>query len=111
MNSGRATSKTSILQRLMITLMSLNRVYQRLHELQLQQVVINADETKCYMWVYCTGTDSPPDHAEGNLNKPPNIVLYDYQNSRRGQCVKDYLQGFSGYLQVDGYAGYQASSE
>ncbi|MBT4194018.1 MAG: transposase [Gammaproteobacteria bacterium] len=105
----------------MITLMSLNRVYQRLHELQLQQVVINADETplkvihedkrKCYMWVYCTGTDSPPDHAEGHLNKPPNIVLYDYQNSRRGQCVKDYLQGFSGYLQVDGYAGYQASSE
>ncbi len=95
----------------------LNRVYQRLHEHQLKQTVINADETplkvikegkkKCYMWVYCTGTDSPPDKAEDHSNKPPNIVLYDYQNSRRGQCVKDYLQGFSGYLQVDGYAGYE----
>lgn len=94
----------------------LNRVYQRLHEVQLQQAVIHADETplkvihedknQCYMWVYCTGTDSPSDNQENQTDQPPNIVLYDYQNSRRGQCVKDYLQGFSGYLQVDGYAGY-----
>ena len=34
-------------------------------------------------------------------------MLYDYRNSRSGQCPKDYLQGFSGYLQVDGYAGYE----
>ena len=91
----------------------LNPLYQRLNELQLQQPVIHADETplkvihedknQCYMWVYCTGTDSPPNQPD----QPPNIVLYDYRNSRSGQCVRDYLAGFSGYLQVDGYAGYE----
>ena len=76
----------------------------------LQQSVIQADETpvqvlnedkhRCYMWVYCTGTDSPTNKG------PPNIVLYDYQASRSGQCARDYLDGYEGYLQVDGYAGY-----
>lgn len=51
--------------------------YQRL----LKQAVINAyettlkvihkDKSQCYMWVYCTGTDSP-NHHDG-----VNIVLYD----------------------------------
>lgn len=91
----------------------LKPLYQRLHEIQLQQAVIHADETplkvihedknQCYMWVYCTGTDSPQDQPD----HPPNIVLYDYRNSRSGHCVRDYLAGYSGYLQVDGYAGYQ----
>jgi transposase len=90
------------------------RVYQRLLQIQLQQSVINADETPlkviredkhhCYMWVYCTGTDSPPTNPHST--DPPNIVLYDYQNSRAGHCAKDYLRGYQGYLQVDGYAGY-----
>jgi transposase len=97
----------------------LMRLYDRLHQLQLQQAVIHADETplkvihedksQCYMWVYCTGTDSPPDQdeqADVPDKPPPNIVLYDYQTSRSGQCVRDYLQGYSGYLQVDGYVGY-----
>jgi transposase len=84
----------------------------RLHELILTQPVIAADETtlkvvsedkaKCYMWVYTLGADSP----EGTLPNTdiPNIVLFDYQPSRAGQCAVDYLQGYNGYLQVDGYA-------
>jgi len=92
----------------------LTPLYDRLHELILNQPVIGADETtlkvvsedkaKCYMWVYTSGADSP----EGALPNTdiPNIVLYDYQSSRAGQCAVDYLQGYNGYLQVDGYAGY-----
>lgn len=81
-----------------------------LHQQLLTQPVIQADETplkvinedkaKCYMWVYCSGTDSPKEHG----NK--NIVLYDYQPSRAGQCAVDYLQGFSGIVQADGHKGY-----
>jgi len=82
-----------------------------LRQILLKQPVVHADETTvkvlkedkstCYMWVYCTGADSP------EVNHPlPNIVLYDYQNSRRGQCVVDFLDGFTQYLQVDGYVGY-----
>jgi transposase len=83
--------------------------YLRQH--QLKQSVIQADETtlkviqedksKCYMWVYCTGEDLPGHH----VNK--NIVLYDYQRSRAGSCAVDYLKGFDGYLQADGYQGYE----
>jgi gamma-glutamylcyclotransferase (GGCT)/AIG2-like uncharacterized protein YtfP len=62
--------------------------------------VINVDKSKCYMWVYCSGTDAPGD------SDMRNIVLYDYNKSRGGQVVIDYLGGYSGYLQVDGYAGY-----
>jgi len=83
---------------------------ERLQQVLLEQPVIHADETplkvikedkkKCYMWVYCTGTDSP------NESGLPNIVLYDYQNSRAGSCPVNYLGDFNGFLQVDGYAGY-----
>lgn len=89
-------------------------LYARLQEILLQQGVIQADETtlkvinedkvKSYMWLYCTGTDSP------NKEDIPNIVLYDYQAGRAGQCAVDYLDGFNGYLQVDGYAGYEKTS-
>ena len=89
-------------------------LYARLQEILLQQGVIQADETtlnvinedkiKSYMWLYCTGTDSP------NNGDIPNIVLYDYQAGRAGQCAINYLDGFSGYLQVDGYAGYEKTS-
>lgn len=34
--------------------------------------VVNADKVKSYMWLYCTGTDSP-----NPANDIPNIVLYD----------------------------------
>ena len=90
--------------------LALQVLYERLREILLQQSVIQADETTlkvigetkttCYMWLYCCGADSPTGDAI------PNIVLYDYQNSRRGQCAADFLDGYSGYLQVDGYQGY-----
>ncbi len=95
----------------------LSPVYERLHRIQLEQSVIHADETplkvihvdksKCYMWVYCTGTDSPINKSESRKDQPPNIVVYDYKNSRSSQCVNDYLQAYNGYLQVDGYGGYE----
>ena len=90
----------------------LEPIIQQLKAILLQQPVIQADETTlkvihedkatCYMWVYCTGTDSPDRSSD-----LPNIVLYDYQNSRSGQCPVDYLADYRGYLQVDGYIGYE----
>ena len=86
----------------------LTHIYQRLHTLLLQHDVLHADETtlqvltepgrpatsKSYMWLYRTGRDVP------------SIVLYDYQTTRAGKHPKAFLHGFSGYLHVDGYAGY-----
>jgi len=52
------------------------------------------------MWVYCCGGDSV------TTNSMPNIILYDYHYLRASACVVDYLDGYDGYLQVDGYAAY-----
>ncbi|GAW95456.1 IS66 family transposase [Colwellia marinimaniae] len=62
--------------------------------------VIKADRASSYMWVYCCGSDT------GRNKDIRNIVLYDYHNSRAAACVVDYLDGYDGYLQVDGYAAY-----
>jgi len=94
----------------------LEPVYRRMKDRLLLQSVIQADETpvqvlkedrhRCYMWVYCSGTDSPNNQP----GAPPNIVLYDYQPSRSGQCARDYLGDYRGYLQVDGYAAYEQTA-
>lgn len=85
-------------------------LYTLLKQHLLEQNVLNADETTlkviheerstCYMWVYCSGKD------KGGTESVPNIVLFDYQNSRRAACVVNYLEGYGGYLQVDGYQAY-----
>ena len=46
------------------------------------------------MWLYKSGALEDP------------IVLYDYQKTRSSSCPKEFLRGFSGYLQTDGYTGY-----
>jgi hypothetical protein len=89
-------------------------LYERLQTTLLQQKVIQANETtlkvisedkaKSYMWLYCTGTDSP------NNTHTPNVVLYDYQSGRSGKCAVDYLKGFTSYLQVNGYVGYEKTA-
>lgn len=91
----------------------LKPVYQQLRQHLLKQAVIHADETRltvndvdksqCYMWIYCCGADSP----SSKENAPPNIVLFDYQQSRSAQCAIDFLDGYRGYLQVDGYKAYE----
>lgn len=93
----------------------LQLLYDRLHAIQLTQPVIHADETtvnvvaddnvKSYMWVYASGADTPKDKLLDSDIKP--IVLFDYHNSRASICAVAYLKGYQGYLQVDGYAGYQ----
>ena len=52
--------------------------------------------TKSYMWVARGG---PP-------GKP--VVLFHYAPSRGGEVAKELVGGFKGYLQTDGYVGYNA---
>nr|WP_235163354.1 IS66 family transposase [Serratia fonticola] len=85
-----------------------------MHRALLAQEVIFADETplnvlsqessQSYMWLYGTGRD-----VRNAEDKTPHLVLYDYQDSRSGQCPAAFLAGYTGYLQVDGYAGYHST--
>ena len=84
-------------------------IFIRLHEELLKREVIHADETTCqvlreenkpaqstsYFWIYTSGTDGLP-----------GIVLYEYQPGRKGIYPKQFLEGFHGKLQCDGYQGY-----
>jgi len=83
-------------------------IYDRMHQVLLGRDILHADETTVqvlkeanraaqtdsYMWLYRTGREGP------------SIVLFDYQMTRAGAHPKSFLEGFDGYLQVDGYAGY-----
>ena len=87
----------------------LQPVYEQLHRELLQREVLHADETtlqvlhepvkepqsKSYMWLYRTS---------GDTDRP--IVMYEYQPGRGAAHPKEFLEGFSGYLHTDGYAGY-----
>lgn len=84
-------------------------VYDELHRQLLTYDLLHADETelqvlhengkspqsKSYMWLYRTSGDA----------KHP-IVLYEYDENRSGEHPKTFLEGFHGYLQTDGYSGY-----
>jgi len=89
----------------------LEPLYNRLREKLVQHTVLHADETplkvlkefdrsKCYMWLYRTGSDA--EHP---------IILYDYQVSRGHECPINFLKGFKGYLQTDGHSGYHCFSK
>jgi transposase len=53
-------------------------------------------QSKSYLWVQRGG---PPDGR---------VILYDYAPSRSGSVPVRLLSGYSGYLQTDGYEGYNA---
>jgi len=64
-----------------------------------------ANTTKSYMWVFCGGM-SPPDRGGGS------VVIFDYRPTRSGEeILKEYLTGYTGYVQTDGYIGYEVLSE
>lgn len=83
-------------------------VYDIMKEKLLESHYLQADETtvvvidskgedskaKKYMWLYKTGEYKNP------------VILYDYQKTRSSACPKEFLKGFSGILQTDGYQGY-----
>ena len=84
-------------------------VYNYLHEELLKRQFLMADETtvqvlnepgrapqnKSYMWMFRSGEDGLP-----------TIILYGYTPTRGGYNAEEFLEGFSGYLETDGYQGY-----
>jgi transposase len=98
----------------------LEPVYEAMKVRLLQGDVVHADETRLQvlrepgrkattdstLWLYRTGR--PPTQAEVSqtgVHRPP-IALFEYQQTRGSEHPIRFLEGFSGYLNVDGYAGY-----
>lgn len=80
-----------------------------MHKELLKQRLIHCDETptqvlhegetktpkKCYMWVFRSGE-----------REKRQIVIFDYQPSRSGDCATEFLAGYNEYFVADGYSGY-----
>ena len=90
------------------------RFRDRLREALVKQAVIHADETviqvlkepgkeptsESRMWAYASSK-----HADRQIR------LFDYRDSRKGECAKEFLNGFHGVLVTDGYSGYNKVPE
>jgi transposase len=88
----------------------LEPVYNAIKECLVTEPLIHADETvlqvlkepgrkattESRMWVYTSGRSPTP------------AILFEYQPTRSGQHARRFLEGFSGYLQTDGFSGYNA---
>lgn len=87
----------------------LETIFDRMHTLLRLRKTAHADETvlqvlkepgraaqsESRMWLYRSGREGPP------------IVLYEYQMTREGKHPRNFLEGFFGFLHVDGYIGYE----
>jgi transposase len=85
-------------------------VLELLHQQLLSGPLVNIDETpvqvlkepgrsntsKSYMWIFKGG---PPD-------KP--VLIYQYHPTRSGRVPNEFLKNYQGYIQTDGYNGYDA---
>ena len=52
-------------------------------------------ETDSFLWCFRSGEDG----------KQP-IILFKYSPTRNGEVAREFLDGFKGYLETDGYQGY-----
>ena len=88
--------------------MYLQPLYNLMKEDLLKLPVIHADET----YTQCLNEEGKPATSTSYMfvyRSPKwtdSIVLYDYEDSRKGENPKEFLSGFHGYLTTDAYAGY-----
>jgi len=56
-------------------------------------------QTQSFLWCFRSGDDGLPP-----------IILFHYSPTRSGDVAKEFLKGFNGYLETDGYQGYNKVS-
>ena len=89
----------------------LKPLYDVLHESLVKRDICHIDETPVqvikeegrtaqqdsFMWLYRTA----------ETDDDGQIVLFDYQQNRKGENPKSFMDGFRGYIQTDGYIAYE----
>lgn len=89
--------------------MYLKIIWEKMKENLLKLPVIHADETT--LQVNKESGRSPEQESRiwayaSTKRAKCQIRLFKYENSRKGACATNFLGGFSGVLQSDGYSGY-----
>lgn len=70
-----------------------------LHCDETSYTVIESDTSKTYYWV-----------AESSVHHNRQVVLYYHNQSRSGRVIKEFLNGYSGYIHCDMWSAYQQLS-
>lgn len=70
-----------------------------LHCDETSYTVIGSDTSKTYYWV-----------AESSVHHNRQVVLYYHNQSRSGRVIKEFLNGYSGYIHCDMWSAYQQLS-
>lgn len=105
---GVKVSRTSMCTWAMQAALSCQPLLNLLQDVVLSGHFINIDETtlqvlqepgrspttKSYMWIFRRGDPTKP------------VLLYQYHPTRSGDVVRTFLCDFQGYVQTDGYSGY-----
>lgn len=109
---GITLSRNTMSEWLMRSAEALDAPYQTLKQAVLDRGHVFTDDTilpmqnadplrkttlKSRIWVYAT-----------NDQRGPPITVYDFSTGRQQTAPLNFLDRFKGYLQADGYAGYQA---
>ena len=109
---GITLSRNTMSEWLMRSADALDAPYQSLKQAVLDRRHVFTDDTilpmqntdplrkttlKSRIWVYAT-----------NDQRGPPITVYDFSTGRQQSAPHQFLEGFHGHLQADGYAGYQA---
>lgn len=109
---GATISRQTLCNWTMSAAKVLEPVYKYMKEELLTRNYIHADETtlkvindngkdsksKKYMWLYMSETNRRP------------VILYEYQSTRSSSCPRNFLGDYKGFLQTDGYSGYNSVS-
>lgn len=112
--SGLQFNRTTLANLMICSSDKLAALTELLRQRLLSQGVVHADETtvqvlketdrrpqsKSYLWLYRSQQEAPQ-----------QVVLFDYQMTRAGEHPRRFLDvgqagAFAGYIQVDGYSGY-----
>jgi len=80
-------------------------IVQVMREDVIASAVINADETSVLMQINSQGGGKQTCWLWGYVGDKDDVV-FDFRLSRSRDGPTDFLLGFAGFLQVDGYAGY-----
>jgi transposase len=107
---GVDLSRTVMANWMIMTGTAVQPIINLLRDELIEDAIIQCDETRCqvlkepgrpaqrqsYIWAQRGGSEQRP------------VILFDYDSSRGGEVPQRLLEGFSGYLQTDGYDGYNA---
>lgn len=105
---GVEISRTSMCQWAMQAASSCQPLLELFHKQGIAGFLLNIDETslqvlqepgrsptsKSFMWLFRGGSPESP------------VLIYEYHASRSGDAARKFLQDYKGFVQTDGYSGY-----